>query len=271
MREKTVTRFSILLISIAFLVIVPVIAADSPAMPQLPHTFYGKVMVGDTPGGQGLIVEVVGPGVRSNIPFNPVTTMSGGYYGVEGATNQRLVVQGTLSQGTPLDFYIGGLHADVYDVAAGGPWKENYTYEPGGYTELTLRITSSPSPGQTREPTPVQTPLASSTSALGGPLLPQLPESSGQLPANEGSSPSPADSGQSGTTGQGENPAAGSSVSGSQDNTGGTVALPVSGNLTILIAAGIALLLIVAGGAYYFAGKKKSESEKTEEPEKKDE
>ena len=278
MRKETVTRFSILLISIIFLVIVPVIAADPVGQPQLPHAFFGTIEAGGIPVNAGLEVEAVGIGVRSGIAGNPVTTSTGSY-GAAGATGQKLLVQGTVDAGTPLDFYVGGLHAEVYDVAAGGPWSENFTYEPGGYTELNLRIASQPAAGQTREPTPVQTVASSAEGTAstvssgpvsGGPLLPQLPESQGQLPASEGSPQAPAGSGQPGTTGLGENPGAGSPESGSQGSTGGTDTLTGSGSMTLLIAIGIVLLLVVAGGAYYYTSQKKSESGKTEEPEKKE-
>jgi hypothetical protein len=187
------------------------------------------------------------------------------------------MVQGNIEVGTPLEFYVGGILAEVYDVAKGGPWATSYPYAPGELTELNLRIPSQPAVGQTREPTPVQTYSASSevtaspTVASGGSLLPQLPESQGQQPASEGSPQSPAGGGQSGVTGQGANPVAGSPESGSQGSTGSTETLPGSGSMTFFIAAGIVLLLVVAGGTYYYTRQKKSESGKTEEPEKKEE
>lgn len=270
------TRFSILLISIIFLVIVPVIAADSVGQPQLPHAFFGTIEAGGSPVNAGLEVEAVGIGVRSGIAENPVTTSTGSY-GDATATGQKLLVQGTIDTGTLLDFYVGGIHAEVYDVAAGGPWRENFTYEPGGYTELNLRIASQPAVGQTREPTPVQTysvssgVTASSTVASGGSLLPQLPGSQGQQPASEGTLQAPAENGQSGAAGQGGNPSAGSPGSGSQSTGNGTENPLGSGSMTLLIGAGIVLLIVIAGGAYYYTNQKKSESLKTEEPEQKKE
>ncbi|MCU0627947.1 MAG: hypothetical protein MUE45_00440 [Methanoregulaceae archaeon] len=271
------TRFSILLISIVFLVIVPVIAADSVGQPQLPHAFFGTIEAGGSPVNAGLAVEAVGIGVRSGIEENPVTTSTGSY-GAAGATGEKLLVQGTVDTGTLIDFYVGGLHAEVYDVAAGGPWSENFTYEPGGYTELNLRIASQPAVGQTREPTPVQTysvssevTASSTVASFGGSSLPQLPESQGQQPASEGTLQAPAENGQSGATGQGGDPSAGSPGSGSQSTGNGTENPLGSGNMTLLIGAGIVLLIVIAGGAYYYTNQKKSESLKTEEPEQKKE
>lgn len=264
----------------AFLVIVPGVADDSVAQPQLPHAFYGTVEVANSPAGQGLVVEAVGAGVRSNIAGNPVTTLSDGTYGSVNFSSQKLMVQGNIETGAPLEFYVGGILAEVYDVVKGGSWATSYPYSPGELTELNLRIASQPAAGQTREPTPVQTVASSAEGTAstvssgpvsGGPLLPQLPESQGQLPASEGSPQAPAGSGQPGTTGQGENPGAGSPESGSQGSTGGTETLTGSGSMTLLIAIGIVLLLVVAGGAYYYTSQKKGESGKTEEPEKKEE
>lgn len=278
MKMKKICFVSVVLtLSMIVLLGIPATADEAVAQPQLPHAFYGVVEVGNSPAGQGLVVEVVGPGVRSNIPGNPVTTLPDGFYGAVNFSSPKLIIQGSVEAGTPLEFYVGGILAEVYDVAAGGPWKANYSFKPGELTELNLRIASQPAVGQTREPTPVQTysvsseVTASSTVASGGSLLPQLPESQGQQPASEGTLQTPAESGQSGATGQGENPVAVSPESGSQGSTGSTGTLPGSGSMTLLIAAGIVLLLVVAGGTYYYTKQKKSESGKTEEPEKKEE
>jgi hypothetical protein len=270
MRKETV-RFSILLISIAFLVIVPVIADDSAAQPQLPHAFYGIVESGGSPVGQGMIVEAVGPGVRSNIGGNPVTTLADGSYGSVNFTSQKLLIQGNIVAGTRLDFYVGGMPAEVRDVAAGGPWMANYSFQPGELTELNLRVASLPAAGQTREPTPVQTVAASSNTAgstgtaassgaaSGGALLPQLPDSPGQQPVAGGTYQVPEDNAQAGSAGQGTISQGASDQSGGQESDAGTVSLPVSGNMTLYIAVGILLLLGIVGGAYYYTHQKKSD------------
>ncbi len=135
-------------------------AAGQTSSPELPQAFVGTVFINDTPADQGLVVEAVGPGVLSGISGNPVRTMAGGVYGTTiGISSQKLIVQGDIEPGTPVVFFVGGLPAEVYPVAAGGPWRENYSYIPGEITELNLRIASQPSVEQTREPTPVQTRL----------------------------------------------------------------------------------------------------------------
>jgi hypothetical protein len=280
MRKELLTRFSILLLSIAFLFVVPVIADDIVA-PQLPHAFYGNVEIVNSPAGQGLVVEAVGVGVRSNIPGNPVTTLSDGTYGSVNFSSQKLMVQGNIAIGTPLEYYVGGIRAEVNDVAKGDSWVTSYPYTPGELTELNLRIATQPAVGQTREPTPVET-SASSASVVtsevtastglgsGGSVLPQVPDSQGQQPGAQGTGPS--GSTQAGTTEQGgSNPQGRVEQTGGQGSEASPVALPSSGTMTVYIVGGILILLVIAGGAYYYTRQKKSESGKTEELEKKEE
>jgi hypothetical protein len=280
MREKTLTRFSILLLSIAFLVIVPVIADDTVA-PQLPHAFIGSVLVNNTPAGQGLVVEAVGLGVRSNIPGNPVVTLSDGTYGSVNFSSQKLMVQGNIATGTPLEFYVGGIKAEVNDVAKGDSWATSYPYTPGELTELNLRIATQPSVGQTREPTPVQTSgssvsivssevTASTGGVSGSTVLPQVPDSQGQQSGAQATEPS--GSTQTGTTEQGSSsPQGEAGQTGGQGSEASPVALPASGTMTAYIVGGILFLLVIAGGVYYYTSMKKGEAEKTEESEKKEE
>ncbi len=162
--NKICPALVVLALSLIVLLGIPAVTADEAA-PQLPQGFYGKVEAGSSPVGPGLIVEAVGPGVSSKMDGNPVTTLADGSYGVLDFTSQKLIVQGDIEAGTPLTFYVGATQAEVYDVAAGGPWNTTYSFQPGEITELNLRIASMPAAGQTREPTPVQTIVASSTVA----------------------------------------------------------------------------------------------------------
>lgn len=267
MRKGTLFLLSLLLITA--LAALPA-AAEDAAQPQLPHAFYGKVLVGGSPGNEGLVVEVAGPGVRAKNAGNPVTTMPGGIYGAEGATTQRLLVQGPVTPGTPLDFYIGAQHAEVYDVAAGGPWKANYTYLPGGYTELNLRIASLPGTGQTREPTPVQTPLPASAVA-GGYGLPQIPDSPGTLQPQGEATPALSADNPSGTPGAGGVLPGETTSSGLPANTGTVLPASPAGSQMLLIGGGIIIVILLAGGAYYLSCRGKKGSEQAEESGKKEE
>lgn len=270
-QKKIFPALVILALSIIVLLGIPVTAEEAAAQPQLPHAFYGTVESGGSTVGPGLIVEAVGPGVRSNIAGNPVTTLEDGSYGGVNFTYQKLLVQGSIEAGARLDFYVGGIQAEVRDVAAGGSWMANYSFQPGELTELNLRIASLPAAGQTREPTPVQTVAASShtTSSSGvvseGPLLPQLPDSSGQQAAVEGTHQSSGGNAPAVTTGQGALSQDASQQTDGQESEVGPVALPVSGNMTLFVAVGILLVLVIVGGAYYFTHQKKSGTEEKEE------
>jgi hypothetical protein len=258
----------VVVLSMVVLLGVPV-AADNgaAAQPQLPHGFYGKVEVGGSLAGQGLVVEAVGPGVRSNIQGNPVSTLADGSYGAVGATSQKLVVQGDVEPGTPLEFYVGGMLAEVFNVAVGGEWKQNYSYTPGELTELNLRVGSLPSAGQTREPTPVETRLPAEQVPAGyvytGPSLPQpgvvetyIPgQSTGNQPA-AGSTHTPDNSGQI--------PAQGG-VHADQTVEGSIPVLPVdTGSTGMLIGAGVVTIIVVLGGIFYYLNKKQSGNNKKE-------
>ena len=287
----------VLTLSMIVLLGIPVVTADEAA-PQLPQGFYGMVEAGTSPVGPGLIVEAVGPGVSSKMEGNPVTTLADGSYGVLNYSSQKLIVQGDIATGTSITFYVGAIQAEVYDVAAGGPWNTTYAFQPGEITELNLRIASMPAAGQTREPTPVQTIVASSTVAAsstaaasstiaasstsagssttsGGSVLPQVPDSSGLQPTAEvtqQSSVGVSGTAQAGTAGQ-ESGAQGASQQsvGQENQTAAPVTLPASGNMTLYIVGAILLLLVIGGGAYYYTHQKKIDTESKKDTRKKEE
>jgi hypothetical protein len=289
--NKICPALVVLALSLIVLLGIPAVTADEAA-PQLPQGFYGIVEAGSSPVGPGLIVEAVGPGVSSKMEGNPVTTLADGSYGVLNYSSQKLIVQGDIATGTPLTFYVGAIQAEVYDVAAGGPWHTTYSFQPGEITELNLRIASMPAAGQTRVPTPVQTIVVSSnvaasstaaassssagssTTSSGDSALPQVPDTSGQQPIAEGTqqySGGAASAAQSGT-GQEVSAQGASQQSGGQENqTAPPVPLPAPGNMTLYIVGGILLLLVIGGGAYYYTQQKKSDTESNEETGKKEE
>jgi hypothetical protein len=265
--EKFFNAMLVFLLSLVFLISVSAAAETGAAQPQLPHAFYGKVEIGGNPGSQGLVVESVGPGVHSGVAGNPVMTMAGGIYGLAGMASQKLLVQGDIEPGTPLEFYVGGTLAEVYDLSAGGPWKANYSYTPGGLTELNLRIASLPSAGQTREPTPVETRLPAEQVPAGymftGLGLPQpgvvetyIPgQSTGNQPA-AGSTHTPDNSGQI---------PAQDGVRADQTVEGSIPVLPVdTGSTGMLIGAGVVTIIVVLGGIFYYLNKKQSGNNKKE-------
>jgi len=292
MKPQRISILSVLLaVSMILLVGTAASAEETAVLPQLPHAFYGSVEVAGSPANAGISVEAAGIGVRSNITGNPVDTLPDGTYGKANFTAQKLIVQGNIAAGTSLHFYVGGLQAEVYDVTAGGPWKETYPFEAGGETELNIRIASQPAAGQTRVPTPTQTagtmtnnqPGTSSSSlsgttssgtAQGGATLPQVPSSPGQQTTAVTTQQAPSGNIVPGTVvprqGMQEVTTLVTGTAPAHD----PVSLAPTGSMPMYIAGAILLILIIAGGAYYFVslnrkGTEETTSDQTKEPEEK--
>lgn len=292
MKPQRISILSVLLAVSMILLVGTVASAEETAVqPQLPHAFYGSVEVAGSPANAGISVEAAGIGVRSNVTGNPVDTLPDGTYGKANFTSQKLIVQGNIAAGTSLHFYVGGLQAEVYDVAAGGPWKETYPFEAGGETELNIRVASQPAAGQTRVPTPTQTAgtvtnnqagtssslssgTTSSTTAQGGATLPQVPESQGQQTAGMTTQQTPSGNTQPGTAGQEQGLQEVTTATTGAAPGNNPVSLAPTGASPMYISGAILIILIIAGGAYYFVslnrkGTEETTSDKEKEPEEK--
>ncbi len=290
MKPQRISILSVLLaVSMILLVGTAASAEETAVQPQLPHAFYGSVEVAGSPANAGISVEAAGIGVRSNITGNPVDTLPDGTYGKANFTAQKLIVQGNIAAGTSLHFYVGGLQAEVYDVAAGGPWKETYPFEAGGETELNIRIASQPAAGQTRVPTPTQTagtvtnnPAGTSSSsssgttssgtAQRGATLPQVPSSPGQQTTAVTTQQVPSGNMEPGTVVLGQGVQEVTTLVTGTAPAHDPVSLAPTGTMPMYIAGAILLILIIAGGAYYFVslnrkGTEETTSDQTKEPE----
>ena len=289
MKPQRISILSVLLAVSMILLVGTVASAEETAVqPQLPHAFYGSVEVAGSPANAGISVEAAGIGVRSNVTGNPVDTLPDGTYGKANFTSQKLIVQGNIAAGTSLHFYVGGLLAEVYDVAAGGPWKETYPFEAGGETELNIRVASQPAAGQTRVPTPTQTAgtvtnnqagtsslssgTTSSGSAQGGATLPQVPASPGQQTTAVTTQQVPSGTIQPGTAGQGQGMEEVTTLVTGPAPAHDPVSLAPTGTMPMYVAGAILLILIIAGGTYYFVslngkGTEETTSDQVKEPE----
>jgi len=289
MKPQRISILSVLLAVSMILLVGTVASAEETAVqPQLPHAFYGSVEVAGSPANTGISVEAAGIGVRSNVTGNPVDTLPDGTYGKANFTSQKLIVQGNIAAGTSLHFYVGGLLAEVYDVAAGGPWKETYPFEAGGETELNIRVASQPAAGQTRVPTPTQTAgtvtnnqagtsslssgTTSSGSAQGGATLPQVPASPGQQTTAVTTQQVPSGTIQPGTAGQGQGMEEVTTLVTGPAPAHDPVSLAPTGTMPMYVAGAILLILIIAGGTYYFVslngkGTEETTSDQAKEPE----
>jgi hypothetical protein len=148
------------------------VSADNETIPALPQAFYGAVVdAGGQPVAAGAVVEARGQGVATGIIGNPFTTTQSGQYGGPGGLNPKLLVQGNLTDGTPITFYVGGSQAQCYDVAAASGWKDTYPFKSGDVTELNLQVGSGTvtyTPTATATATATQTSSSGSTGGGGG-------------------------------------------------------------------------------------------------------
>ncbi len=113
----------------------------SPKPPQLPQAFYGTIKIDGKPAPAKTNVSTTVAGGKDEINYL-VTTVEGVYGGTDDASPE-LMVQGTIQKGAPIVFFIDGKQAEVYDVAAGGPWQETSPFKPGRVTNLDLRVNAA--------------------------------------------------------------------------------------------------------------------------------
>jgi len=129
------------------LMAIPVLAipvTPSWAQPVLPHAFYGSVTIDGTAAPIRAVVEARGTGVSTGIEGNPITVTETGKYGGPGGFDPKLVVQGDITDGTNLTFYVNNVTAQCYDVQAGGEWLDSYPFKSGDVTVLNLKVGEAP-------------------------------------------------------------------------------------------------------------------------------
>jgi hypothetical protein len=118
---------------------------ESDGSSRCSHLFYGNVTIDGNPAPKNTTILATGPGARSDMAGNPVTTLTDGSYGSGEITGQKLMVQGCIEDGTPLSFYVDGVPAEVRNADAGGLWQPAFPFRAGGMTRLDIRVLS-PSP-----------------------------------------------------------------------------------------------------------------------------
>jgi len=135
-----------LLAMLLALVATPVYADVAPT---LPHAFYGTVDINGSPAPVGTEVEVRGEGVQTGVGNNPiVTVVAGEYGGGDDPLAPKLVVQGSVADGTTVTFYVNGF-------ATG----QTAQWHSGGVTEIDLAaaIEDGAVPPDTGDSTPPDT------------------------------------------------------------------------------------------------------------------
>lgn len=126
----------------------------------LPHAFYGSLTINGNPAPAGSEVKALGDNVKVGIQGNPIITTDVGVYGGPNILDPKLFVQGNISSGTPLRFYVNGV--DTGQTAA---------FTSGSNTKLDLSVTISADTVVLSPPAPVlNLPAAPSLSPPPSPL-----------------------------------------------------------------------------------------------------
>ena len=95
----------VLALMISLFFAAPVYADGEPVEP---HPFYGTLTINGMPAPPGVEVEAGGEGVLTGVPYNPLTTTEAGHYGGPDGLDPALVIQGNITNGTNITFYING-------------------------------------------------------------------------------------------------------------------------------------------------------------------
>jgi len=140
MKRKAITALGLLLLAAFLLSPVSAGIAEAQATP-IPHAFYGNLQTtGGAPAPAGRVVTARVEGVAAG---DPLTTVEAGRYGGPGPLELKLIVQGNIVNGTPIQFYVDGVLATPSDP-------EKAKFKSGEITELHLTYTppvTPPSPG----------------------------------------------------------------------------------------------------------------------------
>jgi len=154
---------------------------QAQGFPPLPHAFYGRVYINGEEAPIGTRVEGRGENVVTGIQGNPIETVAKGFYGSTDSSVINLVIQGWVTDGTPIEFYVNGQKAFCSD---GGDWEESYPFQAGGITALDLWVGTfeTPEPLPTFTPTPTfaptvpKTPTSTQSAIRTATLAPTLPK-----------------------------------------------------------------------------------------------
>ncbi|MFC2008184.1 fibronectin type III domain-containing protein [Chloroflexota bacterium] len=112
-------RKATIFIVLSLLLVFCATPALANGIPALPHAFYGSVNINGSPAPDGSRVSATADQGDIIATQNPVTT-SGGNYGI---TSPRLLVQGDISNGATITFYVNDVSTGQTTIfeAGGGP------------------------------------------------------------------------------------------------------------------------------------------------------
>ncbi len=155
-------------------------------VPVVPQAFYGTIEIDGQPAPAGAAVEARGTNVKTEIVGNPITTTEAGKYGGPLLSNVKLIVQGNVSDGSALEFYINGVKAEC--ALPGGSWQSSYAFLSRDVTALNLRVgqaaTSTPTPTSTPSRTPTAMRVSPTPRATSTPNPTRTPAPAGSTPGS---------------------------------------------------------------------------------------
>ena len=162
MGKQSLNRHRVALLIVGAILVAAFAAAPVYAqVPVIPQAFYGTIEINGQPAPVGTVVEARGPNVKTGIRANPLTTTEAGKYSGPSGNDIKLAVQGNITNGTPIEFYVNGVKAEC--AAPGGPWQSSYPFQSEAVTELSLRVGQGATPTATQQSAPASTSTPTST------------------------------------------------------------------------------------------------------------
>lgn len=150
------TRRFVILLILVLVATLGATTAHAQGLPPVFQFFYGSVEINGQPAPVGTTVEARGAGVLTpndnpNVKDNPLTLTFAGQYGVDPGQNPmdpKLLVQGSIADGTPIEFYVNGERAEC--AIPDGAWQSSFPFTSGGViTRLNLRVGAAVQPTAT--------------------------------------------------------------------------------------------------------------------------
>jgi len=133
---KNIHHYRILI----FCVVISILCSGAWAVDQsmMTQEFYGTVETAGSPAETGILIEAKGAGVLTGTDGNPIPVTVAGSYGGPGYDDRKLIVEGSIVPGSPLEFYVQGIRAEVSTDKA--IWTAIFPFSSGSTTQLHLRI-----------------------------------------------------------------------------------------------------------------------------------
>lgn len=122
----------VLLLILIFCCIVSIVSAS----PSLPYIVYGKVDGAAVPNG--IMIKAIGQGIVFD-ECNPIPAY-GNVFGGKSIEDSKLIIQGTIQDGSPITFMIGNRQGMI---KVGNSWAYTIPYRSGRVEEVTIKIMPS--------------------------------------------------------------------------------------------------------------------------------